>query len=57
MIGIYKTQPAAKKVINTLTGETFSSILLASVSIGMKMDSLSDRLRGVVKNNTNLKYL
>jgi len=49
-------EPAAKKVINTETGEIFDSIKLAADSINISMDRLSDRLRGVVKNNTNLKY-
>lgn len=44
----------SKKVINTETGEIFDSIKLAQGNIGIT--NLADKLRGVTKNNTNLKY-
>ncbi|MDV3508982.1 endonuclease [Elizabethkingia anophelis] len=45
-----------KKVVDIVTGKVYNSISEASDNIGMKMKSLSKRLRGKVKNETNLRY-
>lgn len=47
----------SKKIINTLTGEIFNSILLAALSINMKRTTLNAQLSGQNKNKTNLIYL
>jgi group I intron endonuclease len=52
-----KIEPSAKKVVNSVTGETFDSIKLASLNVNLTMNVLSNMLRGVTKNKTNLKYL
>lgn len=48
--------PKSKQIIDTATGSVFDSIKLAAESIKMKPVSLSDRLIGKVKNNTNFIY-
>jgi group I intron endonuclease len=50
-------QGSCKKVINTVTGETFDSIKEAAISIKMKTYNLENRLRNLVTNDTNLKLL
>lgn len=45
-----------KRVLNTETGEVFISIAKAAKSIGHNEAWLGKKLKGEVKNNTNLKY-
>jgi len=46
-----------KWVINTITGEKFSSIRKAAISINMGYSNLEKQLSGKYKNKTSLKYL
>jgi hypothetical protein len=45
-----------KKVIDTKTGNVFSSVREAADKIGLKYDTLRHQLNGVNRNKTNLKY-
>lgn len=45
---------SCKKVINTETSEVFNSIKEAASSINMETYNLENRLKGLIKNNTNL---
>lgn len=47
----------SKKVIDTGTGKIYSGAKEASIEIGMKYINLNNRLRGVIKNDTPLKYM
>lgn len=47
---------SSKKVKNTQTGEVFTSIKQAAMSIGMKNYWLQSRLKGVTKNETYFVY-
>lgn len=46
----------AKKVVNVETGEIFDCAVSAALTINMKPERLTARLRGDVINNTNFKY-
>jgi len=46
----------SRKVIDTVTGEIFKSIRYASISIGVKYETLYAKLSGRNNNNTNLKF-
>jgi hypothetical protein len=48
--------PNSKKVINLITQKVFESVTDASISINISKRDLSRRLRGHVKNNTNMEY-
>jgi hypothetical protein len=45
-----------KKVINSVTGEIYDSVENAAKAIGYSRENLINKLRGKLKNNTNLKY-
>lgn len=45
-----------KKVINEITGEIYDSVENAAKAIGYSRSNLICKLRGKLKNNTNLKY-
>lgn len=45
-----------KKVINIATGEIYDSVENAAKAIGYSRENLINKLRGKLKNNTNLKY-
>lgn len=47
----------AKKVIDTDTGFIYNTVVEASLAFGISSLSMSRRLRGVVKNDTPLKFL
>ena len=47
----------SKKIIDTSTNQIFESIKSAAEYYNMKDYNLSFKLRGICKNNTNLKYL
>lgn len=47
----------SKKVININTNEIFCSIKDAAEKNGYSRDKLKNRLKGIVKNNTNLRFL
>lgn len=49
--------PSAKKVIDTITGHIYDTVLMAAESIGAKTNTLAMKLTGYRKNNTSLKYL
>jgi hypothetical protein len=49
--------PKTTKVINIITGEKFDSIKLAAESIGMKQNTLTYKLLGKRKNNTDFQTL
>lgn len=53
LLGIKKR----KKVINTETGYIYNSLSEASISINTTKSTLSKKLKGQMKNNTNFKYL
>lgn len=46
----------SKKTINIITGEKFSSIKEAALSLQIKMKTLSAKLTGQLTNNTNIRY-
>jgi len=48
--------PASKKVIDTKTGRIFDTLNEAALFSNMAAGNLSSRLRGIVKNNTDLKF-
>ena len=48
--------PAAKKVIDTVTGEIFDTVSQAAIAVGANRSYLTTMLRGQTKNNTNLIY-
>lgn len=46
-----------KKVLDTVTGKIYKSILDAANAFGLRPNTLSRKLSGVRNNNTSLKYL
>lgn len=52
-----ETHPRSRKVINNDTGEIIPCAKIAAISINMNPDSLRERLRGAIKNNTQFSYL
>lgn len=46
-----------KKVINTITQETFNTTKEAAISIGLKREHLNSMLIGKIKNKTNFKRI
>jgi DNA-binding NtrC family response regulator len=48
--------PAARKVINTKTGEIYGTVNEAADFLGMKRTTLISQLKGINKNKTNFKY-
>jgi len=50
-------EPKRKKVMNTITGEIYESLRIASDKLNIPKYELSRRLLGKRKNNTNLIYL
>jgi len=45
-----------KKVVDTITGQEYSSISLAARENGIERMTLKSQLRGETKNKTNLKF-
>lgn len=56
LIQIGKFHPAAKKVINTSTGDIYDTLKDAAEKIGMKRACLGKMLNGINRNKTTLKY-
>jgi len=57
-IGLQKRKRAnAKSVLNIKTGKIFRCVKDAADSIDMKYDTLKKKLRGKIRNNTDLNYL
>lgn len=50
------SEAGSKRVINTQTGEVFSSVKVAAAKIGLRPNTLSRKLSGIRSNNTTLKY-
>lgn len=48
--------PAAKKVIDTITGFIYNTVTEAAISLSIKRTTLVMMLNGKNKNRTNLKY-
>lgn len=53
----HELSPSNKKVIDTKSGVIYNSLFEAATKNGMKPYLLGNRLRGVTKNKTTLKYL
>jgi group I intron endonuclease len=51
-----KTAINAKEVINIITQEVFSSIKEAAIFYNLKYSTLQQKINGIRKNNTNLKF-
>lgn len=47
----------SKKVINIVSNKYFNSITQAANEIGIDKSTLSKKLQGKLKNNTNIRYL
>lgn len=48
--------PNRSKILDTITGEVYETLESAAKHFKIPKTTLSARLRGVLKNNTNLKY-
>lgn len=51
------SQSQYKKVIDTITGHIYQSVVDAAKAFGLRPNTLSRKLSGVRTNNTSLKYL
>lgn len=49
--------PAAKKVIDDMSGKVYECALYAAIDLGMAATTLRNMLNGQKKNKTNLRYL
>lgn len=50
------TKLFSKPVLNTQTNVIYPSVKIAAISVNLNEDQLSNRLRGITKNKTNLIY-
>jgi len=52
-----ENNPKSKRVLDIITKEIFPSLKSAALKYGYNYSTLKGRLRGTIKNNTNLRWL
>lgn len=55
--GLSKLKTNCKEVIDMSTGEKYESVKFAALDLGIVVSTLTHRLSGRLKNNTNLRYV